>query len=219
MNKQEFMSQLDRLLLYMPVTEREAALQYYNDYFADAGEENEQEVLAGLGEPEAVAEKIKNDFYTGQYDIYEEAKVEKGKELGDYRPLPEKVNPPKQMKKLSTGWIVFIIIVCVILTPLLFTLLGSLAGVLAGVLGTILGIILALAIISPVVLVVGIVFFVLGIMATSTSIAAGLGIIGIGMILMAVGILAFLLLVVIVGKCIPGIFKGIGKLFRRKKRV
>ena len=52
MSRWEFMSQLEKLLLYVPIQEREEALQYYNDYFEDAGPEREQEVIASLGSPE-----------------------------------------------------------------------------------------------------------------------------------------------------------------------
>ena len=41
MNRKEFMERLERLLWNISDSEREEALQYYNDYFDDAGEENE----------------------------------------------------------------------------------------------------------------------------------------------------------------------------------
>ena len=52
MNRMEFMAELERLLADMPEDERQAAVQYYADYFADAGEENEQDVIRELGSPE-----------------------------------------------------------------------------------------------------------------------------------------------------------------------
>lgn len=63
MNRTEFMRQLERLLQSVPQQEREEALQYYNDYFDDAGAENEKEVLDALGNPAKVAENIKRDLY------------------------------------------------------------------------------------------------------------------------------------------------------------
>ena len=45
MNRWEFMRQLEKLLSDISPNEREEALQYYNDYFNDAGMENEQEVM------------------------------------------------------------------------------------------------------------------------------------------------------------------------------
>ena len=63
MNRIEFMRQLERLLQNIPEAERAEALQYYNDYFDDAGVESEKEVIDALGNPAKVAENIKRDLY------------------------------------------------------------------------------------------------------------------------------------------------------------
>lgn len=59
MNRIEFMTGLAALLQDIPEIERKEAMQYYNDYFDDAGEENEQEVILELESPDKVAAKIK----------------------------------------------------------------------------------------------------------------------------------------------------------------
>lgn len=59
MNRAEFMRRLTELLGDVSPTEREEAIQYYNDYFDDAGEENEGSVIASLGTPEELARTIK----------------------------------------------------------------------------------------------------------------------------------------------------------------
>lgn len=51
MNRTEYMRQLESLLQNISATEREEALQYYNEYFNDAGPENEQNVIEALGNP------------------------------------------------------------------------------------------------------------------------------------------------------------------------
>ena len=56
------MGQLESLLADVPAAEREEALQYYNDYFEDAGAENEQSVIESLGSPAKVAENIKAEL-------------------------------------------------------------------------------------------------------------------------------------------------------------
>ena len=61
MTKYEFLGDLSRLLADLPEEERKQALHYYEDYFADAGEDNEQDVLKELGSPEAIADQIKNE--------------------------------------------------------------------------------------------------------------------------------------------------------------
>ena len=62
MNRADFMKQLESLLQNISQAEREEALQYYNDYFDDAGVDNEQAVLDALGTPAKVAENIKKDL-------------------------------------------------------------------------------------------------------------------------------------------------------------
>ncbi len=88
MNRVDFMNQLERLLQSIAPGEREEALQYYNDYFDDAGKENEQEVIEALGNPARVAENIKRDLLGNGYggDLVPKARpsdralVEYGKE-------------------------------------------------------------------------------------------------------------------------------------------
>lgn len=60
MNRLEFMRQLEVLLSDISPSEREEALQYYNDYFNDAGAENERQVIKALGSPAQVAKIVKD---------------------------------------------------------------------------------------------------------------------------------------------------------------
>lgn len=65
MNRADFLKNLSELLADVPPTEREEAIQYYNDYFDDAGEENEQSVIASLGTPQQLAETIRAGLADG----------------------------------------------------------------------------------------------------------------------------------------------------------
>lgn len=60
MSRWEFMRQLEELLFDISPNEREEALQYYNDYFNDAGRENEKEVIEALGSPQQVAKIVRD---------------------------------------------------------------------------------------------------------------------------------------------------------------
>ncbi|MBP5222201.1 MAG: DUF1700 domain-containing protein [Lachnospiraceae bacterium] len=62
MNKVGFMSRLEGLLADIPAAEREEALQYYDDYFEDAGAESEEAVIRTLGSPQSIAENIKAEL-------------------------------------------------------------------------------------------------------------------------------------------------------------
>lgn len=59
MNRKEFMAQLERLLGELPENERLEALRFYNDYFDEAGPENEARVIQELGSPGKVAAVIR----------------------------------------------------------------------------------------------------------------------------------------------------------------
>lgn len=63
MRRTDFLNELERLLSDLPEEERREALQYYEDYFADAGEEKEEEVIRELGSPQKVAESIRADYF------------------------------------------------------------------------------------------------------------------------------------------------------------
>ena len=58
MTRNEFIAELRGRLAVLPPEERENALQYYEEYFDDAGPENEQAVIQELGSPENVANRI-----------------------------------------------------------------------------------------------------------------------------------------------------------------
>lgn len=62
MSKEAFIRRLRELLAGLPQNEAAEAIQYYEDYFADAGEENEAKVIEELGSPEKVAANIRADL-------------------------------------------------------------------------------------------------------------------------------------------------------------
>jgi uncharacterized membrane protein len=55
------MAELERQLARIDSREREEAIAYYNEYFDEAGPENEARVIAELGSPVRVAAQIKAD--------------------------------------------------------------------------------------------------------------------------------------------------------------
>ena len=57
--------QLARLLQDLPPAERQEAIRYYQEYFDDAGEENEDAVIQELGSPGKVAASIKANLQYG----------------------------------------------------------------------------------------------------------------------------------------------------------
>lgn len=97
MNRTEFLEQLERLLWDIPESEKTAALEYYEDYFEDAGEENEGKVIQELGSPGKVAAIIRADLENdpSPYGEYTETGYT------DERFQEKKVPEPSEMKENS----------------------------------------------------------------------------------------------------------------------
>ena len=221
MNKIEFMRQLDVLLMNLPIHEREEALQYYEDYFADAGEENEQAVIAALGSPAKVAENIKRDLSQSRgYAEYETPKVEPGNEVGEYRPTQEQGNveaaPDVVEKKsgLSGGVLALIIVLCILASPILMGILGAVIGIGAAWIS----LVAAFGAVAISLVIVAVVLVVLGVVGIASIPMAGIGVIGCGLILAAVGIV-FLMLCVLLAWGIPALIGAIVGLCRGKKKA
>lgn len=67
MNREEYLYTLYQCLAALSAEERAAAMQYYTEYFDDAGPENEQQVIKELGPPQGVAKQILKDFAADRY--------------------------------------------------------------------------------------------------------------------------------------------------------
>ena len=135
MNKSEFLSKLERLLWNIPKEEREEAIQYYEDYFNDAGVENEAAVIAELESPEKVAKSIRDGFLSGNGDSmeYTERGVRDGKNQNKKLPQTERntagnnsytygtatagASQAKEKKSLETWQIVLIVVAAILLSP------------------------------------------------------------------------------------------------------
>lgn len=75
MNKEKFMLDLEKKLKKIPKEEKENALDYYQEYFDEAGEENEEKILKELGSPSKIASEIIANF------IVKEAATRKEEDL------------------------------------------------------------------------------------------------------------------------------------------
>lgn len=68
MTRTEFMQELERLLFGISEEERKEAIEFYENYFEEAGKDKEDEVIKELGSPEEVAESIKKSLEYGSTD-------------------------------------------------------------------------------------------------------------------------------------------------------
>ncbi len=77
MNKNEYIAELRERLKKLPQAEAENAISYYEEYFYEAGAQNEQRVIQELGHPSYVAAKIIGD-YVSKDTAYDGSKPKKG---------------------------------------------------------------------------------------------------------------------------------------------
>ena len=235
MSRNEFMKQLESLLQNISSAEREEALQYYNDYFDDAGPENEHSVIEALGNPARVAENIKRDLYGNGYgeNAYRKASPgdravipygqEAGKENAANSGAGNGINHATYNgqstanngdNKLSTGMIVLIVILCIIGSPILFSMASGVIGVVIGIVTAWFSLILAFGIAAVALILVGILLLVIGIMVVFSEPLVAMGIIGAGMLLAGLGILFLMLTVAMAGIATPAMCHGIVGLIR-----
>ena len=130
MNRVEFMKQLEQLLQDISENDRLDAIGYYNDYFDEAGLENEAQVIRELGSPERVAAMIKEDLGEGEHEESKSMECAEAK---------EKV----AQKKHNTPW-VLIIVLLVLASPVLAGVIGGVFGTLAGIVAAIFGVVVAM---------------------------------------------------------------------------
>lgn len=62
MNKEQYMKALKRRLRHLPREDFNRAVEYFEEYFAEAGSEGEQQAVIDLGAPEEAAEQIIRDL-------------------------------------------------------------------------------------------------------------------------------------------------------------
>lgn len=207
MNRQEFLRQLESLLYAIPANERADALAYYNDYFDEAGIENEQNVIQELGSPQKVAQSIIENFRNSGYEQTFENTT------GQYsqNTYQNQSYHHVEKKKLKTWQIVLLIFLAIIGAPLWIGLATGLFGVLVGIIASVFAVIVSLYGSGLGLLLGGIVVAVVGALSVVVSPLEGITSIGVGLILTAIGILLTLLAVLITFAWLPKLVKAIVK--------
>ena len=58
MTRQEYMEELKKYLKRLPQEDFDNAIEYFSEYFEEAGPEKEQQVMGELGEPKEAAREL-----------------------------------------------------------------------------------------------------------------------------------------------------------------
>lgn len=238
MSREEYLNQLAYLLQDIPEDERKEALEFYIDYFEEAGEGQEASVIATLGSPEKVAAQIKSglmgdDLSAGAYTEAgycderfrednkvpavgngENQKKDQEKRQGGYdREAFRSANShgyAQRPRRRQNGFMIALIVaLCIFASPVLLAAIGVAAGVVVSVLAVILSVAVGAIALTLAALFGGVVLLAAGVAAMWASPAVGCLMMGGGLLSLAVGILMALAVIWVVGKFVPWAIRGV----------
>ena len=195
MNRQEFMRRLEQLLEGIPEEEKREAIAYYTSYFEDAGEENEEKIIRELESPEKVAATIRADFP----GCNNSETASSGNQQNYNGTIQKEDNTTRN---------ILLIILLVITSPIWGSILVAIGGTLLGITGGLFGIAVGCVIGGIAVAGVAITILVTG------TISLGLISMAAGLLMLAIGLCAAGLLVLVCGKFLPWLAKGIANLWQ-----
>lgn len=203
MSRQEFLRQLEKLLDDIPESERREAMEYYQNYFEDAGPEKEAQIIDELGSPQEVAANIKKDLFGENYKEYDFTKETSQKEA---------YGQPNHRVTRN----ILIAAIIILTFPLWIGIAGAAFGLLAGAIALVFGLLVAVFAIAAVFLIVGFLLVGIGFANIFAGFpAVGLILIAIGMFLLAFSILGIIVIGWTFGRILPWTLRAIVRLCKR----
>lgn len=225
MKKAEFMNELARLLQNIPENERVEALNYYEEYFNDAGEENEQNVLEELESPQKVADNIKDGLRANMdaRDNMQGSGANSAQQSGAayqngtsyqgstiYQGNTFYQNGKPGVSDGLPGWAIALIVIGVILfSPVIIGLIGSVIAIAAAVLVSLFAFVIGVGGGGIALIVAGIAMVGSGLFHIISTPFVGIALAGGGLLCLAIGILFIIATVLLCGYAIPAVIKGI----------
>ncbi|WP_251498639.1 HAAS signaling domain-containing protein [Otoolea muris] len=215
MGKEEFLKRLTYLLRDIPEEEMQDAVSYYRSYLEEAGPEREEEVLAGFGTPEQVAEAIRANLAGEAGSEWKRAPENRdarggGADRSGGEPLREekKARPFWQYLLMGLALIVF--------GPLVLSVIVGVAGSLFGGLALLAGFFLLLAVLTAAMLLGGISLTVLGAFFVFPGFWPGILLIGLGLLAFGGGCILLCCSWLFYGCFLPWLGRGIWGIFAKK---
>lgn len=210
MNRREFILRLEQALQGMPAEERRRAVEYYENYFDEAGPENEQEVLRNLGAPEKVAADI-----LGEYREVAQPSPEGKKQQGSQKTenLRDWFQSRDNGQKLLL--LVLLIAAAVSITPVCVGVVGGVGGILIAGVCLILTIFLLVPALDLAAWCGTIAFAIAAGAVAADNPPLALLFIGLALICVALGILLWRLTIYLFCNVFAALLRGIVDFFRR----
>ncbi len=126
MNKETYLEELRKSLKVLPQAERDDTVEFYREYFDDAGIENETAVIEELGSPKELAKKILVDVVDKKFSSEGQDNVEET----DLHQEGQDNKKKKENSALRTFLIAVAAILALPLSPVLFALFIALLAVI-----------------------------------------------------------------------------------------
>jgi len=215
MSRKAFMARLDELLADITEAEKEEALSYYEEYFEDAGPENEEEVISSLGSPEKVAATIKAGLSENAQEEGEFSETGYTNAYYDVKDEVATINKRKGLGGIGTGGWVIILILCLFALPILGPILLGIAGTIFGILVAIAAVIFAVLVTGVALVAAAIALVVAGFATLFSAPIVGVALLGAALVVAGIGILAAILGLWVVTKLIPPLLRGLVELIRK----
>lgn len=224
MNRIEFMNSLGEMLRELSIEERGAAIQFYNDYFEDAGVENEAYVVTELGSPEKVAATIKAGL-KGENELnseysetgYKDTRLDEKDALANR--ATENNEKKVEIPKKNIGLIILLVMAIVLVgIPLMLPIIGVILAIII----TIPIVFASLIVAAIAVMIGGVITFIVGLSQIITALPSALLLAGVGMLLFAIGMVLTVLLIKLTVITLVAMFRGLVWICRKpfeKRRV
>ncbi len=142
MDRNQFITELRKRLMTLPNGEREKAISYYEEYFDDAGVENESNVIYELGDIDRIAQEILenstsniNSVSVNKFTVGSDNSYKEKAQYENTRTQYTNEQPRTEKKKMKPIWVVLIIIGAMACFPLVMTIFGLLMGLIGLIIG------------------------------------------------------------------------------------
>ncbi len=194
MSRAEFMKQLEAALSRVPKEERENAIAYYNEYFEEAGKEQEGEIIKSLGSPQRIASQIIAGIAVKKFESDPMPSVKKG---------------------VSAIWLV---ILSIFAAPVALPIAIAIAACIFAFAVTITVVIFAMLLTVIAAFLAGIACVGVGFSDLVVQPLVGIGVLGLGSIMIGVSLLAGMLVVLAARAIFVALAKTLSKVLNRKSK-
>lgn len=191
MSKNEYIKRLKKGLKGLTKNEIDDCIQYYEEYFSDAGEENVDKVIKELGSPESVAKKVSAEACI--------ERIDNGSE--------------KDKKSFANIWI---LVAAICSAPFWGPIGIAIVAVIFAVMITIFAVTFAIGVTCVALIGSGILSFFVGIVALFASMPDGLLAMGISLIILAIGLLVLIGAVALMRLAVRSVVWILKGLFKKK---